>query len=526
MIKNQQRGLVGLAVLSALACTQAWAGTEPIYFGDGYKLDWRLNTTYALSVRTKNPDALLTSPANSGGNDGDRAFRKGDLTANRVSALFESTISKGDSGFVFSGSTFYDAVYHHRNAVTGLVNHPGPVNEYTDAARRYHGGYSRVLDAYAYTSFDLGSSSRATLRVGRHAVNWGESLFFPNIAMAQGPFDGTKTGVPGTETKDSILAEDQISGSIAVTPRWSLLGQVQFNFHPTLATAPGTFMSTSDGVGPGGICLESWDPGTNQCGFGLRQGDIKPGNTGQWGIGTRYRVTDDTEVGLYYLNYHDRTPLPVINFGDETYRIRYFDNVKLLGSTVSTTFGPVSAYGEFTYRRGAPVVVGDYGTPTRSNIGQLNLGAFYNIGRTSFADSVLFLGEVSAVKIGKIQSRAPIAPAGYEAYFPSSDSPTFRTKSGLAFTGTLVLDYLSIAEGWDLSVPLSYSHQLRGHTLLGGVGGQGDRRYSVGLSFVKNDNLTFDITYVGNIGKASLDPRYERLETDRDQLSVSVKYDF
>ncbi len=516
---------IALAIMAMTLASAVQAGTEPIDLGNGLTFDWKLSTTYALSKRMNDPSPLLA--ADPGSNDGNNNFKKGALTANRASALFESTLAKGDTGFVFAASTFYDAVYHRSNSNTGPVNKTGPVNEFTSEARKYHGGYSRILDAYAYTAFDFGDASRATLRFGRHAVNWGEALYFPNIAMAQGPFDGTKSGVPGTETKDQILSEDQLSASIRVNSRWSLLGQVQYNFHPTLAAAPGSFMSTSDSTGKGATCLDPYVPGSSYCPYGERGPDITPGKTGQWALGTRYRVTDGTEVGLYYMNYHDRTPLPEINFAarnyDATYSTRYFDNIKLVGATVSTTFGPVSAYTEFTHRKGAPVLVGKAAAATRGNISQLNVGGFYNLGRSPVADSMLFLGEISAVKIGGI---TPRGATGLEGRVPVSNEPYFETKSGLAMSGTMVLEYPGIATGWDLMIPISYSQQLRGRTILGGVGGEGDKRYSIGATFTRNSNLSVDVTYVGNIGEASLEPKTERAETDRDQLSVTVKYVF
>jgi len=499
---------VAMAVVALLVAGAAQAG-ETIAFENGVNLDWRFTTNYTLSQRTKSPDPLLAR--NGGANDGDNNFAKNALTANRVSGLFEGKISKGDSGFVLSGSTFYDDVYHRSNDNTGPVNKPGPVNEFTDAARRYHGGYSRILDAYAYTSFEFGNASRATLRLGRQAVNWGEAVYFPNIAQAQGPFDGTKTGIPGTETKDVILPEDQLVASIEVTPRWTLLGQVQYGFHTTIAPAPGSFLNSSDGVGPGGTCLQPYVG--NRCSFGLRGDDILPSKTGQWGIGTRYRVTDETEAGLYYLNYNDRTPLPITSLATSSYRVRYFDKVKLIGGTVSTKLlNNTSGYGELTYRDGVPVLTGALGTPTRAKAVQLNLGTFTNFGRLPIADSVTLLGEVSAVK--------------HRGYDGPESGLTFKTDSGVAFSGTLVLGYPGIFEGWDLNVPISYSQQLSGRTLLGGVGGKGDIRYSIGASFVRRGNLSIGVTYLGYAGGASLDPVENRLLADRDQLSLNMKYSF
>lgn len=505
-----------IALAAAVLCSAGAARAgEPLEFGDGYKLDWRLNTNYTLSQRTKSAAPLLAN--NAAGNDGDNNFSKNALTANRLSALFEGKLSKGESGLVLSASTFYDDVYHHSNDNPGMgISKPGRVNEFSSEAKRFHGGYSRILDAYAYTSFDFGASSRATIRVGRQAVNWGEAVYFPNIAQAQGPFDGTKTGVPGTETKDVILPEDQISASVEITPRWTMLGQVQFGFHETLAPAPGSFLSASDGVGPGGSCIGIYNGGNTCLGF-ARKDDIQPGKTGQWGIGTRYRVTDQTEAGLYYLNYNDRTPLPIIQpapptFRMGTYQVRYFDDVKLLGGTVSTTFGNTSAYGEMTYRKGVPLLMGALATPQRANATQINVGTFSNVGRSPIADSMTLLGEISAVK--------------YSGYAGPQSGLNFKTDSGLAFSGTLVLGYPGVFEGWDLTVPISYSQQLSGRTLLGGVGGKGDKRYSIGATFVRRGNMSVNVTYLGYLGGASLDAIKYRPLADRDQLALNLKYSF
>lgn len=531
---------VAAAVLTVSAAGLANAG-ESIEFENGAKLDWRLTGTYTLSTRTEDRDPLLAGPTNAGANDGTNNFNKGALTANRLALLLESKISKGNSGFVLSGSSFYDDVYHRTNdndpslSNPNRVNKPAPFNEFTAEAERYHGGYSRILDAYAYTSFGIGES-RAMVRLGRHVVNWGEAVFFPNMAMAQGPFDGTKAGIVGTETKDSVLPEDQISASIEVTPRWSLLGHAQYGFHETIALAPGSFLSTSDSTGPGASCL-SFYLANGTCTFGRRGSDIRPGDTGQWGIGTRYRVTNATELGLYYLNYNERAPVPEINAISGTYRIRYFDDVKLVGATASTSFGSVSGYAEVTYRDGAPVLVDAVVNPatgatittaTRAKVTQANLGGMWNIGRTSFADQVQLLAELSAVSIGSIQARQAI---GSEAFPPAfgfvpGSNPTFRSKDGVAISSTLVLQYPGLTESWDLNVPISYSRQLSGRTLLGGVGGEGDTRYSIGAAFTRHGNLSISLTYLGYPGTASLDPKKNRLSTDRDQLSVAVKYAF
>jgi len=559
---------VALAALALCAAATGVHAGEAVEFENGWKLDWKATTTYQVGQRLNNQDPLLsTAAASSGNNDGNNNFKKGALVNNRVSALFETKLSKGDTGLVLSATTFYDDVYHGKTDNIRTVNKPGLASEFTDQAKRYHGGYSRFLDAYGYTSFDFGEESRANIRFGRHVVSWGESLFFPNISMAQAPFDGTKSA-PGTETKDKILPEDQLSWAIELNPTTSLLGQVQFGFHPTIAPAPGSYLNTSDGVGPGGSCLGPYTTiptipglfgGYSGCSFGKVGTDIRPRDTGQWGLGVRHRVTDETEVGLYYLNYNDRTPIPEINaftpgtaipaplrpafggitqIGNGSYKIRYFDNIKLVGATASTTFGKVSAFTELTYKEGAPALVNTVvdpasgaviPNPARANITQLNVGGFANIGRTPLADNMLFLAELSAVNVGKVEAiKAPgVSALGpFAAFFPASNKLSFGTSSSVAFASTLVLEYPGVFDGWDLSVPISYEHQINGRALVGGVGGEDDRRLSLGASFKYMGNLSLGVTLVNYLGSASQNLTTFRPLTDRDYVSFTAKYTF
>lgn len=515
------RTALAIASLALLSLPVAQAG-ETINLGDGVKFDWSLSTTYALGVRTKSPNPLLASDAtNFTGNDGDNNFKKGAITTNRLSALFESKLAKGDTGMVLTGSTFYDQVYHRRTDYDGstIPNTPPPYDRFTPTARHMQGGYSRLLDTYAFTTVGLGAGRKLDLRVGRQVVNWGEATFFANISGAQGPFDGAKSDIPGTEVKEAILPEDQVSAALQLSPAFTLLGHWQFGFHETILPAVGSFLSTDDVLGPGGSCMGVYNM-AGACHGLPRIRDQRPKKTGQWGIGGRYRVTSATEAGLYYLNYNDRTPSLVFAPDFSSYKVRYFDNIKMLAGTVSTTFGKISGYGELSYRQGTPVMVGmraDPETPVfmRGNVTQLNVGGFYNVGRTPLASDMQILAELSAVKVNSIKG-------GY-----GFDELFFKTRDSLAFSGTWLLSYPGIAEGWDLSVPISYSHQLRGRSLVGSFGGgQGDRRYSVGATFTKNNNLSLSVAYVGYLGSASLGAKTDRSMVDRDQLSFTMKYMF
>ena len=497
--------LLALAVLAA-GISQAQAG-ESIDMGNGLTLDWKGTASYGATVRMEDQDGTLTSSGN--GN-----FDQGDLTANRLSLLMEGRLHKGNSGLVMSASTFYDDAYQD--------------DKFTADAEKYHGGYTRLLDLYGYTSFAFDNGSVLDLRAGKHVVAWGEALFMPSMSLAQGPSDATKSGIPGVEVKDILLPEDQISAQLEVNPNWSIMAHAQYDWHPTRVPEPGSFLSTSEAVGDGATCMSA-APG-QPCGFGVRRADIEPDEFGQWGIGTRFRTSLETEWGLYYLNYHDRIPLTEVTINPDfssDYSVRYFDDIKLYGATVTTSLGMASVAGEFTYKKGAPVLVNTsfFGSPvpsaTRADIMQTNVNALVNFGRSWLADTTTLVAELSYVDIADVEAR------GINGVLGSETDDLYYSNHGLAFSSSLTLSYPGLTESWDLSVPLAYSRQISGRTITGGVGGEGDHRFSIGADFTHRTGLQVGVNYLTYMGDADAGiPVEQKLLTDRDNLSLSVKYAF
>ncbi len=601
MQRSYKKSTLTLA-LAAMVASMAHAG-DTIEFENGVNLDWSVTASYNVAMRVAKPDPLLTGErwANATRyNDGNNNFDRWALVNNRVSALFQTKLSKGDSGFVLNGSTFYDDVYHRGNdnradkfigyrtngtpilkagnPVPVGVNTNVPIGQFTPEAKRLHGGYSKFLDAYAYTNLDI-FGRRANVKLGRHVVSWGESLFFPNISMAQGPLDGSKANVPGTEIKEIMLPEDQISLSWQLNPKTTLLANYQFGWHPTIIDAPGSYLARSDIIGPGGFCLGDWDPTANggrgvctMAGMGVVNGangsvnvstnqnggvgsDITPKKSGSAGIGLRYRLSEDTEVGGYYLRYHERVPMPLITYLSGNISQRYPDswqrfyqpNVHLLGASMSTSLGEYVLGLEISHRKGAPVLAGsdcsasntnparacarvngpnvfNIYEPTTANLTQLNVNTFANFGRTFLAPRTLLLAEAAWVHVSgfnpvefKVKTQGPQNIIG--------DQLKLYHKNNLGVQARFQLDYPGIAEGWDLSVPISYGQQLIGQNMLSNLGGKGDKILGVSTEFTRG-NLQLSASYVNWLGKASTDDFGSRVLTDRDFISMGVKYTF
>ena len=588
-------------LMLALGATWATAG-ETIQIGDSMELDWSLTAAYNVGMRIAKPDPVLTGEQwmwNTRSNDGNNNFDRWSLVNNRVSMLLQTKLTRGDSGLVINGSTFYDDVYHNGNdnradkfrpiantgAYADVANPAAPLRsstaaalgKFTPEAKRQHGGYSRLLDVYGYTNFDL-FGKRANVKLGRHVVSWGESLFFPNISMAQGPLDGGKAGVPGTEIKEILLPEDQISLSWQISPKATLLANYQYGWHKTQIDAVGSYLSRSDVIGPGGISLGEVTS-TGACSFlpsnvlpdtntrygtdaKCLQGDIEPKNKKSGGIGLRYRLSEETEVGAYYLRYHERIPLPYVTYQSNSASGRrpaswerlYQPNIHLLGASFTTSLGSVAVGGEVAHRRGAPVIAGgtlpkgtvtvdgttypfaQFGSakpglynPTTANLTQANLNTFANFGRTFLAPRTLLLTELAWVHVSGFKPTVlPTLPGVLvtpEKPAMVADELKLYSKNNLAIQTRFQLDYPGIADGWDLSLPISYSQQLIGRNMFSNLGAKGDKILGVGFEFTRG-SLQLRADYVNYLGKPSKDDLGSRVLTDRDFVSVGAKYTF
>ncbi|GAB3630309.1 hypothetical protein PTE30175_03622 [Pandoraea terrae] len=501
-----------LATAMAAAAMPAWAG-DTINLGADTTLDYHVTVGYGIGLRTRSPSDALLTPDNINGDDGNRNFKKGSLIQNQVNLLAEGDLKHGDLGFFTRVSSFYDQVYHRSNYnnAPDTVNQPGPFNEFTPTARRYLGGRTKLLSAYAYDTFKLGSTE-LNVKLGEQVVAWGESLFFGNIAAAQGPADAVKGYVAGAEVKDILLPTPQLSMQWNLTPNFSVLGYYQFQFRPNELVPQGGYFSYADIIGPGSPFMIG--PGGMQI---PRGPDILPKNRNQWGVGTRWRAEQGTEFGFYHLHYNDTSPNVITSFFPTLqYQQQYFTNIALTGASFSTDLGGINVAGETSYRNGAAVLLntGDGPLPTRGNVWQSNLSAIYTVGPTFLAASQSLVGEISYVHV-----------TGFTPLQGSTELTNTRGAAAYAINWTL--SYKNVFDGWDLDVPLTYSHQFSGNTSLAGslgsLTGVGDTQLSAGLTFTYMSNLKLGLVYAKYLGTAN---PVTRPLADRDYVLATATYSF
>jgi len=538
------QGAICLAMLAGGAAAKA----ETIELSDGFVLDFGGTATYSLGIRAEDRDSRLTDTTQSGSanaNDGDFNFDQGALINNRAAVVLEGGIHDDRFGAFVRGSAFYDDAYRNPNdnAPGNRVNKFGPADEFTDETQDYHWRRVRLLDAYAYGRFEL-ADMPVDLRAGRQVVSWGESLFFPNIAGAQNPYDVTKLMVPGAEVKDYVLPTLQASARISPTPWLSFAAYYQFEFEKNELDGVGSYFSYSDIVGPGATFMDTLTPMAL-----MRQADAKPPDLGQWGVSAHVAVGDATDLGLYALVYHDKAPtvtfgtmllpvappLPIFVAIPVDYRLTYVEDITLLGASFTTGIGNVTVAGEVSYRDGAPVLVDvPTGLPTplpMASAGRLLQGnlSFINVlSVTPLADSTRLLGEVTMVHVLDVDEVAPPVINGFlppPAAVGIDDLTFARTSAALELQ--VEFGYTNVLDGWDMSVPLTYQGVIFGPSALPGslgpLGGIGDHRLSLGVDFTYLNNLEIGLRY--NFLFGSGDVR-DRPLADRDYATLAVSYGF
>ena len=103
--------------------------------------------------------------------------------------------------------------------------------------------YTRLLDAFVYAKFDLGTMG-AELRLGRQVVSWGESTFIQNGINVINHFDVSALRVPGSELKEGFLPQEMVNFSLQFNDNWSAQAIYITDWNATVPGA-GRFLLTA-----------------------------------------------------------------------------------------------------------------------------------------------------------------------------------------------------------------------------------------------------------------------------------------
>lgn len=538
------------------------------------KIRWDNTVNLTTSYRVKKQAAALTGAAVStnaaanntvdyGANqdDGDRNFDKG-FISKRADVLSELEIGTWDYGARVSAAAWYDQVYNQNtdHDLTNSNNHTQagfPGNKFANGTKSQHGRGGELLDAFAWSKFDVGEMP-ATVRLGRHSLVYGETVFFGSngIAEAQGPIDLVKImSSPSTEFKDVLRPVEQVSANIQLTDSVSLGGYYQFKWHETKIPAAGSYFSTADFVGAGSEYFIAV-PGTS----GTRHGvDAEPRDKGQFGLQVQIAPdTSDWQYGIYGARYHAKTPTVMYNeawiaagptFAPTSYRWVYAQDIKTFGASATTSVGQLNVATEASVRYNAPLTsdtqsnAGGVGAPSGTGTGNNTNNPLYAVGNTAHLnvngiyvmepsdlwDGGSFVGELAMNRTMKVKkNRTALDPN------TTSNAASLR----MVFTPA----YFQVLPGLDLEVPMGLGWNFLGRSsAIGNFGGGSSKAgdFSLGLKGTYQSDWEFSMNYVGYFGKAGqyLEPisgqanpnaqlSFNQPLKDRDFITLNVKRAF
>ncbi|WP_442964741.1 DUF1302 domain-containing protein [Pseudomonas sp. GOM7] len=512
-----------------------------IDLGDSeWQLRWDNTLKYSQAWRLNRADDRLTNAPTAGGlfpsiqSQGDKNFSRG-LVSNRLDILSEMDLSHRNYGLRLSGAAWYDRVY---NEDTDSSEQP----HFLPKTRDLHGRDAELLDAFVYLRGELGDTSQGVLRLGRHSLVYGESLFYGGngIGAAQGPTDVVKLlSVPGTQFKEILRPVNQISGQLQINPQLSVGAYYQFEWERSNLPGAGSYLSDLDGIGDGSGALTDVTGGRT-----LHASDIEAKNSGQGGVQLRFKPEGtELELGLYAAQYHDKAPSGLYGYVNATgaspvlssYRQVFAEDIKTVGASFSTAYGDFNFAGEASLRWNAPLVsnlqviapgqVADNEDDARYAKGRtahVNLSTIYLLSPSALWDGGSILAELAWNRtLSVTDNRAAL------------DSNTTRDATALRVLAEPA--YFQIADGLDLSVPIGVGVVLDGRSSAVSKSGFGNTHagdWSVGLKATYLQRWEMGLNYVNFFGAPEAGLRedgnfsYAQSLADRDFVSLYVKTTF
>ena len=239
-----------------------------------------------------------------------------------------------------------------------------------------------LRDAYFWHEFDIGNMP-GEFRIGEQVLSWGESTFIQNSINTINPVDVSSLRSPGSELREALVPVGIVSASLGLTDNLSAEVFYQYDWEQTVIDPVGSYFSTNDFAGDGGVFLVGSGQGTvidyNGCPtactaqavnarIATRAGNIEAEEGGQYGVAVRLYVPElnDTEFGFYHINYHSRLPIingvvgtAIGNLTNTQYQLSYPEDIKLYGFSFNTQIGSVALQGEYSFREDAPLQVDD-----------------------------------------------------------------------------------------------------------------------------------------------------------------------
>lgn len=541
-----------------IVCALASSGAQAVELETGNPdLSVRFDNTVKLSTiyRTRNADPGLANSFNSssaptglGQNAGDDNFRKKGFVSERVDLLTEfDAVYKRNFGFRIGAAGWYDRALHGRSDAIDRSNGQTPPDAFYRYTTREAGQKAEILDAFVFGGWDLGDGRRITTRLGQHALQWGESLFFGEnaIARAQGPIDIYKLlATPNAQFKEIIRPVPQISTQLQLSPQVSVGAYYQFRWEEDRLAPAGSYFSTSNTVWGGSPYFQPMQLGPGAAYSLAATGDRKPRNSGQFGLQMKLRM-DETDLGFYYAQFRPKAGQLYGQLGSgppgangllpgEWY-YGFQGNVEVFGASASRSFGDLNLSVEASVRDNMPLRSGQmlFGfypgqLEPRAATGKtahLNLSWLATFGPSFIAQEASMIGEVAWNRVLSYND-------------PDKTLDSGRTRDATAIQMIYTPTYRQVAPGLDLSVPIGLRYILNGRSSVMSWDAKGTGSLTLGVDATYLQVWQISLNYTHYIGpktpyidyspSVGSNPNYGwgNPLADRNYVSLSVRRTF
>jgi len=367
------------------------------------------------------------------GDNGNLNYDAGESFSQMFKGSHELDIRYDNIGVFVRGMYYYDFAMMDSdrdwtNQISGQINDPCDDSE----AKKQVCTDIRLLDAYLYGDFDLGDMP-FSVRLGQQVISWGESTLISHGVSEINPVDIARLRAPGAELKEAFIPFGAVWASLGITENFNIEAFYQYSWEKTVLPPPGSYFSTNDFAGDGGnnnnvqlgftgnpdIDVTTLVAGLNQIGGMMRSGDPatmaaagaaylayptkitlrspgesaewQPEDGGQYGLRFSWYLPElnDTELSLYYVNYHSRRPIfagLTADFSVESIsndlmylagntataeniydnlsafsqvKLQYPEDIKMYALSFNTTIGTTAVAGEISYRQDEPLQIDD-----------------------------------------------------------------------------------------------------------------------------------------------------------------------
>ncbi|AEF55419.1 DUF1302 domain-containing protein [Marinomonas posidonica] len=496
--------------------------------------DFRLsldNTVkYSTALRLEDASPGLTNSANQ--NDGNNNFDKG-LVSNRLDLFSELDGSYKNMGFRVSGAAWYDDVYNGSTDNTSSTANNTPASEFSDNTKKIMGDDAEILDAFVYGYFPVMNGMEGTVRLGRHSLLWGESLFFGSngIAGGQAPNDVVKLlSVPNSTFKETVRPTGKLSVDIPISDEATIGAYIGYEWEASRIPPVGSYLSSGDAIGSdvllaGTSTIEKTD-------------DEEASDSGQYGLQLRWTDNDlDADFGLYAIRYNAYSAsnqyMVAPSGFPEQFKFAYAEGIEAYGASMAKSVGVWGLAMEVSYRRNAPLQSkGQTITATGVQYDN-NDNPGYAVGETAHAQFswMASLGPSFISKeasfMGEIAWNTRVKTTENESMLnPNAD----RSAVGLRMVYSPT--YRQAFDGLDLSPSVGFGHTWGKSSAVGAFGVDGGGDVNVGIKAVYLDRWNMSLSYTKFLGEEGnfLDDnnyaQYKQTLKDRDFLAASINTTF